>query len=145
MTREKVAEVENCSGTSFYDFLRDLHTHSLLAAANRDEGGNSVVSKGLVHGHAYSLLKIEEITVNGTAQKMVRLRNPWGTREWNGAWSDGSAEWENVDEDEKARIGYEDKYDGGFWMSFEDWIDEFEAIQICILPKVNFFDETIDV
>lgn len=26
----------------------------------------------------------------------VRLQNPWGEKEWNGPWSDGSAEWEQV-------------------------------------------------
>lgn len=27
---------------------------------------------------------------------MIRLQNPWGEKEWNGSWSDGSVEWEQV-------------------------------------------------
>lgn len=27
---------------------------------------------------------------------MIRLQNPWGEKEWNGPWSDGSVEWEQV-------------------------------------------------
>lgn len=27
---------------------------------------------------------------------MIRLQNPWGEKEWNGPWSDGSQEWGQV-------------------------------------------------
>ena len=37
-----------------------------------------------VSGHAYSLLDLQE--VDGV--KLVQARNPWGTFEWTGKWSD---------------------------------------------------------
>lgn len=51
---------------------------------------------GLVIGHAYSVTAIrklrlgERLMFSFKAEKlfMIRLRNPWGKREWNGAWSD---------------------------------------------------------
>ncbi len=46
-------------------------------------------NSGLVAGHAYTLLACLE--VNGV--KLVRLRNPWGGREWEGDWSDRSPLW----------------------------------------------------
>ena len=44
---------------------------------------------------------------------------------------------------EKNRIGYEDKDDGGFWMGFQDWIDEFELCTICLLPGLDPEEDTV--
>jgi hypothetical protein len=45
---------------------------------------------GIIEKHAYSVMEAREI--NGI--RLVKLRNPWGSGgEWQGAWSDGSAEW----------------------------------------------------
>ena len=61
------------------------------------KGGEVKVSKGLVHGHAYSILRLEEVKLkSGRIQKIVKLRNPWSKLEWDGDWSDGSDEWDNV-------------------------------------------------
>jgi hypothetical protein len=52
------------------------------------EGGQG--ADGILWSHAYSLLDMQE-TSNG--HKLLRLRNPWGDKEWRGPWSDGSREW----------------------------------------------------
>lgn len=44
---------------------------------------------GLITGHAYTVLYAKEY--NG--KKFVVVRNPWGTGEWKGRWSDGAKEW----------------------------------------------------
>ena len=69
----------------------------------------------------YSLLKLEEILLeNGETQKLVKLRNPWSSKEWTGAWADGSKEWNMVSKEEIIRIGYADLNDGGFWMGYKE-------------------------
>jgi len=37
---------------------------------------------GLVAGHAYSLIRIMVVS---TGNKLVQLRNPWGSEEWTGS------------------------------------------------------------
>jgi Calpain family cysteine protease len=57
---------------------------------------------GIIEKHAYSVMEAREETglveINGKLEektvRLVKLRNPWGSGgEWEGAWSDGSAEW----------------------------------------------------
>ena len=51
---------------------------------------------GLILGHGYNVTKVVDIKVEKKLQgavgsntlMMVRLANPWGVKEWNGAWSD---------------------------------------------------------
>jgi hypothetical protein len=52
---------------------------------------------GIAGGHAYSLLAGYEIMVKGQLIKLVKLRNPWGDKEWLGRFSDNSDDWNYVD------------------------------------------------
>lgn len=56
----------------------------LLAASSNGTSDAVQSSLGIVEGHAYSLLDCQEI--DGT--QLVQLRNPWGSSEWKGDWSD---------------------------------------------------------
>ena len=104
---------------------------------NKNDEGELEQTTGLSEGHAYSLLKLEEIILNDNdTVKLVKIRNPWGQHEWKRDWSDESEKWDNVSDSEKVRIGYTNKDDGGFWMSFHDWTDQFEKFSICILPSL---------
>lgn len=85
---------------------------------------------GLVGGHAYSM--------NGTHQVsgalLVRLRNPWGKKEWTGAWSDGSREMRTAG----SSIPHPNKDDGEFYMEMSDFLRYFEQCTICNLtPDVD--------
>lgn len=44
----------------------------------------------------------------------MQLRNPWGSTEWTGEWSDGSSLW---NDETKAHFGWSNEDDGTFWMS----------------------------
>lgn len=120
-----------------YDSARSLISASISKSANvRNDGpsGEQMKSDGLVAGHAYSLLQAVEVSTKmlgfGEAKRLVQLRNPWGSWEWKGAWSDGSKEW-----DEHPRVKSElkpkDDDDGSFWMSFEDFQKTYTTIYVC--------------
>ncbi len=65
---------------------------------------------------------------------MIRIRNPWGNdAEWKGAWSDGSPEWQYIPDDEKESLGINFDADGEFWMSYKDFKNYFDQVEICNL------------
>lgn len=61
----------------------------------------------------------------------MKLRNPWGGFEWDGAWGDKSPQW--TEETIKAFGPKFDANDGIFWMSYEDFLQYFENLNVCML------------
>ena len=90
-------------------------------------------SLGLVPHHAYSVLD-----AGGGRDKewsgglsFLRLRNPWGEREWTGPWSDSDSQWEShpeIDRRLRRERGYADTgADGAFWMELSDVRRNFDV------------------
>uniref|UniRef100_A0A8K9X840 Calpain 11 n=1 Tax=Oncorhynchus mykiss TaxID=8022 RepID=A0A8K9X840_ONCMY len=72
--------------------------------------------------------------------QLVRVRNPWGTVEWTGAWSDNSSEWNSVDFSERDVVKADD---GEFWMSYTDFMKNYHRLEICTLtPDTLTSDDT---
>ncbi|XP_055875856.1 calpain-9-like isoform X2 [Biomphalaria glabrata] len=99
---------------------------------------------GLYNGHAYSITGFTQIPTGRGTVNLLRLRNPWGRGEWRGAWSDRSPEMAKLSEDLKYRLMYEDKDDGEFWISYEDFIRNFDEIQLCHLQPDALIQELQD-
>ena len=59
--------------------------------------------------------------------RLLRLRNPQGTNEWQGDWSDKSDKWTP-----KLRntLGASDEDDGFFFIAIEDYINNFRCTSI---------------
>ena len=100
---------------------------------------------GILAGHAYSILDVFEIPKpRGTKRKtsrLLRIRNPWGRKEWNGKWSDDSVETKKNKEriEEKLNEKYKEtnekinlsQEDGTFLMCFSDFRQIFNKLFIC--------------
>jgi len=70
----------------------------LIAAGSRGQDrtrdlGRGSVQGSIVGGHAYSILEIIKPKLTTENVKLLKLRNPWGTFEWTGDWSDKSDLW----------------------------------------------------
>jgi hypothetical protein len=76
---------------------------------------------GIVSQHAYAVLD----TYEGHGQRLVKIRNPWGRKEWTGAWSDGSKEW---DATWMKRLDHQFGDDGIFWMTYKDMLSKYKYI-----------------
>jgi len=83
-----------------------------------------VADNGLVAGHAYSVLKV----VNAHGHMLVCCRNPWGTGEWKGRWSDDNDYGEWTEQMIKA-TGKVFEDDGKFWMSIEDFVENSVGVE----------------
>lgn len=142
---EKFSDLANCDQDKMWKKLVKSNQKSSLIACSIAAGAHEIEAKaahGLVKGHAYSITGIEKLS-NGT--RLLRVRNPWGNeREWTGAWSDDSSEWDTVPEDKK-RL-YNDSDDGEFWISMPDFCSNFTNAEICNLgpggPKDTFKEAT---
>ncbi|RNA30610.1 calpain-D-like isoform X1 [Brachionus plicatilis] len=84
---------------------------------------------GLFNRHIYSVLDVREFVSDGKVINLIKLRNPWGKKEWKGAWSN---KWPHWPENIRSEIaGVYQKNDGCFWISFEDLLKYFYDISIC--------------
>jgi len=84
---------------------------------------------GLVEMHAYSILGVKELELsNGSTVKLLRVRNPWGSFEWKGDWSDNSQLWTPA---LKKAAGFKDEEDGIFFIELRDFTKIFSAVHIC--------------
>lgn len=60
---------------------------SLPAGPNHVDGKSPL---GICSGHAYTVLSVLTLS-DGT--QLLKIRNPWGTENYNGPWSDKSELW----------------------------------------------------
>uniref|UniRef100_A0A9J2PHU4 Calpain catalytic domain-containing protein n=1 Tax=Ascaris lumbricoides TaxID=6252 RepID=A0A9J2PHU4_ASCLU len=94
----------------------------------------AVQPNGLVRGHAYSVTALQKVYGPHGETVILRIRNPWGNdTEWNGAWSDNAQEWYYISEEQKSDMKVVFAQDGEFWMSFEDFVQEFMRMEVCNL------------
>ncbi len=102
----------------------------MTAGTSTDTYNLDIEEKGLVPGHAYTILKVKEIDYRGYPVRLLKLRNPWGNTEWSGNWSDGSLLWT---EELKKELTIEKKDEGIFWIAYNDFLTYFIIGGICHL------------
>lgn len=125
-----------------YDRRKALLSASIGKMAYRETDGPSgeqmLEREGLVAGHAYSVIR----AVEAGGFRLLQLRNPWGTYEWKGDWSDGDAMWKRHPPVKK-KLKPVDADDGTFWMAFDDFRRVYTRVNVCDRTTAN--DASLDV
>ena len=68
--------------------------------------------------------------------QLLKLRNPWGTFEWKGDWSDTSELWDahpGVRRSLRPKCSEVD--DGTFWMAWVDFRRFFQGVDVCVKTR----------
>ncbi|KAJ3287315.1 Calpain-6, partial [Borealophlyctis nickersoniae] len=125
---------------SLYHFLqKGIRRNTLMSCCitPSSQTMRDVISEqGLIYGRSYAILNVFTIKIRmsnmrrRTAQ-LVKLRNPWGMVNFNGAWSVMSKEWQVVPKREMRRLGLVFEDEGEFFMSFEDLQNQFNVLMVC--------------
>uniref|UniRef100_A0A182MKG2 Calpain catalytic domain-containing protein n=1 Tax=Anopheles culicifacies TaxID=139723 RepID=A0A182MKG2_9DIPT len=139
-----ITEYYTLKGTEPADLFdrveRNLARSSLITASIGDGEGEQLASVSLVPNHEYSVTKVYRLEAkrhmldlgDGMSEdvRLICVRNPWGQGEWSGAWGDHSIEWIMVNAEKMAELNIV-REDGEFWMSFEDFVNNFDDISVC--------------
>ena len=124
-----------------YDRMNYILAASVVCYPPSSTAEGLIRSDGIVVGHAYSLLSVEQFDLgDGSAPiRLVKLRNPHGKgtpdfpTEWNGKWSTHSDEWIKYSEIADS-VGYEQVNDGIFWMDYSDFVNVFDKVLVLPFP-----------
>lgn len=81
-----------------------------------------------VSNFSYTIIGTYKVNTSKGNVKLIKIRNPWGNFEWKGDWSDSSRLWTpNI----KEEVEWESNENGIFYMSIEDYHENFVSTVIC--------------
>uniref|UniRef100_A0A673AIM5 Calpain-5-like n=1 Tax=Sphaeramia orbicularis TaxID=375764 RepID=A0A673AIM5_9TELE len=131
--------------TLFQTLAKAHERKALITCSIRPAEGEvveSVLDCGLVRGHAYGITAVKKLRAsesslqNGVSRLlMVRMRNPWGSTDWTGAWSQRSQQWQQMGRTQRDSVGLVVRDVGEFWMAFEDFCRYFTDVVLCHLVE----------
>ena len=126
VTKEQIRD-----GSLWVKLLKYAQAGYLLGAGSTmgdDDSEANASDLGIVQSHAYSVLRVEQVD----GLQLLMLRNPWGRKGWRGAWGNKSPMWDEPGGRRlKQKLDYEDKDDGKFWMTWQDFTVNFSEMNIC--------------
>ena len=103
------------------------HKKGFILSGNTEEVKNKEIYN-LTEYHAYAIISLFEERNN----RLVKLRNPVGDKQWSGDFSETSKSWSMY---LKVKCNYE-AVDGIFFMNFEDYVKHFAWTFVC-----NYHDD----
>lgn len=119
--------------------------HAMISASiecMENQEMEAKLDSGLIVGHAYGVSRVYELQVpqHGLC-RLIKLRNPWGQKEWQGDWRDDDPKWAQLSEAQRKELDLTIEDDGEFWMSYDDYLSIFTHTTICRVVNLNASDE----
>lgn len=150
LTLSKLSLNDFNSQLDFFTKLKEATENRALINCNIECSLDDIgmeTPQGLILGHGYNVTKVLEVEVAKKLQGkigspklfMIRLANPWGTKEWSGPWSDGAPEWNAITQHEWDKIGLKFESEGEFWMCLDDFVKSFTTVDICHFVNTSIF------
>ena len=116
-------------GGHAYSVMEVRELHNVVVGRQTTIGETTRIAKEKADG-------ITEINSSNTATserlRLLRVRNPWGRKEWSGEWGTGSEVWTRKLGNELGHVRVDD---GTFWMSFSDFQSRFAQVDVCKAHK----------
>ena len=108
----------------------DANNNIMCCATRNDQG---CAERNLVALHAYTLISAKGLKQDGKEIRLFKIRNPHGSKEWNGAWCDNSPLWnDELDTYFDHKVQDEKELnDGLFFICLEDFQKYFKTIYVC--------------
>merc|ERR1719446_1734474 len=132
---KKVAKM--IAGGQLWTMLKGWKQEGSLMGCSLSGGGTEHdIGMGILAGHAYGILDLREVSVEETDEmdafegKMLRIRNPWGMREWKGDWCDNDVLWEDYPSVMESLNPEGFKNDGCFWIEWNDFKEQYNQLFI---------------
>ncbi|KAI4469987.1 calpain [Holotrichia oblita] len=125
----EIFRIDEIDTANLHELLRTSYeAGAMLSCSLRHK-----LAKGIQGQHAYGITSMQYVQKQGSSEKipLIRLRNPWGVREWKGDWGDRSGLWNSVSEEDKKALGYVKIDEGEFWMAYSDFERNCVRIEIC--------------
>lgn len=125
----------------------DRYVVTCSVDSNARSNDETIKEFGLCDFHSYTMMQCISVKLHPNGKKrryLMQLRNPWGSKEWLGPWSDYSKTWETYpyvheqlrvrgDKDQKSQtstgtLGAAN--DGRFWILYKDFFKFFFRITV---------------
>ncbi|CAI2386063.1 unnamed protein product [Moneuplotes crassus] len=100
----------------------------IICGSSGEDNLHKYEEMGLISEHAYSVIEAREIETPKGKERLLKMRNPWGHKEWLGKWSDNDESWTD---ELRETLGCQEKNDGVFFMCVEDYLSYFRTTVIC--------------
>jgi calpain-15 len=116
----------------------DKNWYIICASASKGELNKKEFDKlGLISDHAYSVISLHEVDTPLGVVHLLKLRNPWGHKEWMGDWSDTSDLWTPQ---LKKQLNVKVEDDGVFFISHQDYMNYFMSTCVCKIHETYGFN-----